>query len=66
MENSEKKDIESILKNILFFTSIRDGFFDYNIPIKSELEKFNSDKSIEPSLFLFEYICYKLLKNTLI
>lgn len=66
MENSEKKDMESILKNILFFTSIRDGFFDYNIPIKSELEKFNSDKSIEPSLFLFEYICYKLLKNTLI
>ena len=66
MENSDKKDIESILKNILFFTSIRDGFFDYNIPIKSELEKFNSDKSIEPSLFLFEYICYKLLKNTLI
>ena len=66
MENSEKKDIESFLKNILFFTSIRDGFFDYNIPIKSELEKFNSDKSIEPSLFLFEYICYKLLKNTLI
>ena len=66
MENSEKKDIESILKNILFFTSIRDGFFDYNIPIKSELEKFNSDKSIEPSLFLFEYICYKLLKNILI
>ena len=66
MENSEKKDMESILKNILFFTSIRDGFFDYNIPIKSELEKFNSDKSIEPSLFLFEYICYKLLKNILI
>ena len=66
MENSEKKDIESFLKNILFFTSIRGGFFDYNIPIKSELEKFNSDKSIEPSLFLFEYICYKLLKNTLI
>ena len=66
MENNEKKDIESILKNILFFTSITDGFFNYNIPIKSDVEKFNSDKSTEPSLFLFEYICYKLLKNILI
>ena len=66
MENNEKKDIESTLKNILFFTSLREGFFNYNIPIKSDIEKFNSDKSTEPSFFLFEYICYKLLKNILI
>ena len=66
MENNEKINIESILKNILFFTSISDGFFDYRIPIKSDIEKFNSDKSTEPSQFLFEYICYNLLKNILL
>ena len=66
MENNEKINIESILKNILFFTSINDGFFDYRIPIKSDIEKFNSDKSTEPSQFLFEYICYNLLKNILL
>ena len=67
MENNEKKiDVESTLKNMLFFTSINEGFFNYMIPLKSDISKFNLDKSTEPSKFLFEYICYTYLKNIIL
>ena len=63
MENEEKIDIESTLKNLLFFQSVKDGIFDYSTPLKSSISSFNSDKTKEPSQSLFEYICYKEIKK---
>ena len=63
MENEEKIDIESTLKNLLFFQSVKDGIFDYSTPLKSSISNFNSDKTKEPSQSLFEYICYKEIKK---
>ena len=63
MEKEEKIDIESSLKNLLFFQSVKDGIFDYSTPLKSSISNFNSDKTKEPSQSLFEYICYKEIKK---
>ena len=55
--------IESILNNMIFFPSVINGFFDYNIPLKSSLTNFEKDKTFEPSPSLFEYLCYKIIKK---
>ena len=56
-------DIESILSTTIFFNTIKDGSCDYTTPMKSSLTRFDIDKSYEPSQSLFEYLCYKIIKN---
>ena len=65
IENNKKIDIESNIKNILFFSSIKEGIFDFNFPIKQNIEEFNKDKTKEPSNFCFEYLFYKEIINEL-
>ena len=59
-------DIESALNSMLFFSTVKNGQFDYTTPLKSSLINFDSDKKIEPSPPLFEYLCYKLVKKKLL
>ena len=56
-------NIESKIAHMLFFTSVKNGFFDYKISYKFSLMKFNKNKSIELSPSLLEYLCYKIVKN---
>ena len=56
-------NIESKIAHMLFFASVKNGFFDYNTSIKFSLIKFNENKSIELSPSLLEYLCYKIVKN---
>ena len=67
MENNlitkEKTDLESLIKTILYFSSIKEGFFDYSISIKSNLSNFNIGKQTALSKPLFEYLCYKNIKK---
>ena len=62
-ENPEKIIPESLIKNVLLFSSLKEGFFDFQNTLKNNLSKFNSDKKTELSQFSFEYICYKNTKN---
>ena len=62
-ENPEKITPESLIKNVLLFSSLKEGFFDFQNTLKNNLSKFNSDKKTELSQFSFEYICYKNTKN---
>ena len=48
---------------MIFFISVEDGFFDYKTPLKPSLTNFEEDKSFEPTTFLFEYLCYKIVKK---
>ena len=59
-------DIESTLSSIIFFSSIKNGKFDYSTPMKSSLIKFDIDKTTEPSQTLFEYLCYKIVKKKIL
>ena len=59
MEPSEKIDTEIIIKTTLYFSSLKEGLFNYNIPLKTPIANFTSDKKVEPSNPFFEYICYK-------
>ena len=59
-------DLELSLRSMLFFTTMKNGFFDYNTPLKPYLTNFERDKSIEPPTFLFEYLCYKIVKKKLL
>ena len=54
-------DIESLIDKVLKFSSIKNGSFNYSIPIKSDLIKFIEENS-ESSPLLFEYILYKIIK----
>ena len=56
-------DIESKINELLFFSLVKDGLFDFNILIKSNLLKFNEDKTTELSPSSLEYLCYKMIKN---
>ena len=56
-------NIESKIAHMLFFASVKNGFFDYSTSIKFSLIKFNENKSIELSPSLLEYLCYKIVKN---
>ena len=58
-------DIESTLNSMLLFSTVKNGQFDYTTPLKSSLINFDTDKKIEPSPLLFEYLCYKLVKKKL-
>ena len=58
-------DIESALNSMLFFSTIKNGQFDYTTPFKSNLISFDTDKKTELSPPLFEYLCYKLVKKKL-
>ena len=58
-------DIESTLNSMLLFSTVKNGQFDYTTPLKSSLINFDTDKKIEPSPPLFEYLCYKLVKKKL-
>ena len=59
-------DIESTLNNMLFFSTVKNGQFDYTTPLKSSLISFDTDKKTEPSPPLLEYLCYKLVKKKLL
>ena len=59
-------DIESTLSSIIFFPSVKNGEFDYSIPMKSSLTKFDIDRTTEPSQTLFEYLCYKIIKKKIL
>ena len=59
-------DIKSALNSMLFFSTVKNGQFDYTTPLKSSLISFDTDKKTEPSPPLFEYICYKLVKKKLL
>ena len=59
-------DLESIISKIIFFPSIKNGSFDYSTPLKSNITKFDIDKTYEPSQSLFEYLCYKIVKNKIL
>ena len=59
-------DIKSTLNSMLFFSTIKNGQFDYTTPLKSSLISFDIDKKTEPSPPLFEYLCYKLVKKKIL
>ena len=56
-ENPEKIIPESLIKNVLLFSSLKEGFFDYEKTIKNNLSTFDLDKKTELSQFSFEYLC---------
>ena len=56
----------SLINKILFFTSIKENSFDYTLPIKTGLNKFNNKPRIEASPSLFEYLCYKITQKKMI
>jgi len=56
-------NIESKIAHMLFFASVKNGFFDYKTSFKFSLIKFNENKSMELSPSLLEYLCYKIIKN---
>ena len=60
-ENNNKTD--DTISKILFFSSIKNNEFDYNVPIKKSLDKFCEEKRGEVSQNLFEYICYKMIQK---
>ena len=59
-------DLELSLSNMIFFISVENGFYNYRIPLKKSLTNFEKDKSLEPNSFLFEYLCYKIVKKKLL
>ena len=65
MENNEKEktDTETILNNILLFSSVKEGLFDFRTPLKNCISQFISDKNTEPSQSLFEYLFYQNTKK---
>jgi len=54
---------ESKINSIIFFPSIKNGLYDYDFPIKSELKNFFENKKFELSSSLLEYIIYKNIKK---
>ena len=65
-ENSEKIVPESILKNILFFSSVKEGLYDYSIPLNENISSFNLDKRTPLTYPFFEYLCLNTLKQLII
>ena len=65
-ENSEKIVPESILKNILFFSSVKEGLYDYSIPLSENISSFNLDKRTPLAYPFFEYLCLNTLKQLII
>lgn len=57
---------ESKINSIIFFPSIQNGLYEYNIPIKSNLRNFIENKNCEQSSSLLEYIIYKIIKKQII
>ena len=55
-------DVESLIDNVLKLSSIKNGSFNYCIPIKSDIKKF-TEEYFESSPLLFEYILYKIIKS---
>ena len=51
------------ISNTLFFTSIKNSSFDYTIPLKLSFNRFCKENRGEASKNLFEYLCYKIIKN---
>ena len=66
MENTEKIEPESILKGILFFSSVKEGLYDYSFPLNENISSFNIDKTTPLSLPLFEYLCLNSIKQLII
>ena len=62
-ENPEKIIPETLIKNVLLFSSLKEGFFDFQKIIKNNLSKFDLDKKTELSQYSFEYLCYKNTKQ---
>ena len=64
--NAPKDNSNSLLiGRTLFFTSIKDNSFDYTLPIKASLNKFNNKERAEAPPSLFEYLCYKITQKKL-
>ena len=66
MTNNEKEVNESIINNILFFPTLKNGSFDHNISMNTNISNFNLDKKVEPSLPFFEYLCYKSIDKLIL
>ena len=49
---------ESKINSIFFFPSIKNGLYDYKIPIKSDLKSFIDNKKFELPSSLLEYILF--------
>ena len=65
--NISKDNSNSLLiGRTLFFTSIKDNSFDYTLPIKASLNKFNNKERAEAPPSLFEYLCYKMTQKKLL
>ena len=65
--NIPKDNSNSLLiGRTLFFTSIKDNSFDYTLPIKASLNKFNNRERAEAPPSLFEYLCYKMTQKKLL
>ena len=56
--------IESTIRNMLFFPTVKNGFFDYSTPLKQSIKNFTENtSSTEISASLFEYLLYNIIKN---
>ena len=66
--NNTPKDNNNslVIGRTLFFTSIKDNSFDYTLPIKASLNKFNNKERAEAPPSLFEYLCYKITQKKLL
>ena len=60
---TEETSFSFSLDKTLYFTSVKNSSFDYSLPIKKNLTKFATDKRIEASPYLFEYLCYKIAEK---
>ena len=58
------KEINQI-SNTLFFRSLKNSSFDYTIPLIKSINRFCKENRGEASQNLFEYLCYKIIKNQL-
>ena len=55
---------ESTIRNMLFFTTVKNGLFDYSTPLKTSITNFTENISnTEVSASLFEYLFYNIIKK---
>ena len=55
---------ESTIRNMLFFTTVKNGLFDYSTPLKTNITNFTENISnTEVSASLFEYLFYNIIKK---
>ena len=62
MTNETQEKSLNNISNTLYFSSLKNGQFDYSFPLRASLHKFSNNRT-EISPFLFEYLCYKIAKK---